>query len=759
MKTLKSISFDTELPVDEVKCTNTETVLGNVSNPDKIFFGNKSFSQLSIGGIIGPTGPRGDTGWTGWTGDTGPVGRDGSTGWTGWTGSRGDTGWTGQRGERGQDGERGMTGPTGPRGETGPTGPTGQRGATGPTGPKGDTGATGWTGRAGRDGATGATGWTGAAGEDGTTALTGKSFDIGDVNGVRDAVREIITTFGGTIINADMRVGITTTKANTVVSVGNTVIHSGTTITWDWGDGTVAKNLSVAPTSHTYDEAGVYFIRIYGQIDSFEGVTLLSAVKKNPRRLTRRGNNVTPRGEGGRKPWIYAPNGSIDSAVIPEGVTEIGEYAFYEQPIKQLVLPLTMKSIRQGAFMGCTNLRDVALNEGLTDIGIGAFSLCSNIKKIEIPSTVTSIGINAFYKNESIEEMKVSPLSATFEDRGCNAIINKVTNTLVTTCRFTEIPTDIAEIGEYAFSGNNVIEYITIPGTVRSIGDSAFADCENLSFVRIAEGVETIGRGAFSGCTKLTSVNIPKSITQFGKVGTSFDPDDYQVAVFNRCLNLSSITVAPGNERFTDLGKNVVALKQHSGSGEEDTYVILQGCRTTTFQDTDRISFIYSNAFSGMEGLSNITIPNMVRGIGEYAFSETGITSATLSGLCILHWGSFADCYNLEEAVIQEPEGTGGITEIPFAAFGACMSLKRITLPSTITKLDECFYGDGSVESITCTATIPPVCENDPFGNADGCYYEQVPVTAKIYVPSGSESAYSTTPDWNRFTDIRPIPS
>ena len=50
-------------------------------------------------------------------------------------------------------------------------------------------------------------------------------------------------------------------------------------------------------------------------------------------------------------------------------------------------LPSTVTEVGQGAFKGCTNLREVELNEGLEKIGYGAFYRCTSLPSIKLPLT------------------------------------------------------------------------------------------------------------------------------------------------------------------------------------------------------------------------------------------------------------------------------------------------------------------------------------------------------------------------------------
>ena len=65
---------------------------------------------------------------------------------------------------------------------------------------------------------------------------------------------------------------------------------------------------------------------------------------------------------------------NIVDAVIPDGVTVIGDNAFYQ----------------------CKSLRSVFFPSGLTAIGNKAFGECENLERVVIPDSVTTIGNEAF---------------------------------------------------------------------------------------------------------------------------------------------------------------------------------------------------------------------------------------------------------------------------------------------------------------------------------------------------------------------------
>lgn len=72
---------------------------------------------------------------------------------------------------------------------------------------------------------------------------------------------------------------------------------------------------------------------------------------------------IFPRGINVIEDGAFAAS-EISEVVIPEGVTEIGDYAFYGCPnLKSVVLPATLQTIGKGAFGNCPKLSDISLSQ------------------------------------------------------------------------------------------------------------------------------------------------------------------------------------------------------------------------------------------------------------------------------------------------------------------------------------------------------------------------------------------------------------
>lgn len=152
---------------------------------------------------------------------------------------------------------------------------------------------------------------------------------------------------------------------------------------------------------------------------------------------------------------------------LPETVTTIGEWAFaHNQFVKTVILPESLKEIKENAFCECLELETINL-EKVEIIRKCAFSECANLKEIIVNS-------------DMVEE-------ATF--KGCRKL-EKV-------C----IP-NVKTIKEEAFAWCYELKHIDFPECLESIEDSAFASTK-LEVAVLPKTIQSFGFGIFHGVKEI----------------------------------------------------------------------------------------------------------------------------------------------------------------------------------------------------------------------------------------------------------------
>ncbi len=308
----------------------------------------------------------------------------------------------------------------------------------------------------------------------------------------------------------------------------------------------------------------------------------------------------------------------IPSTYNGKTVTTIGKNCFmYETVIMEVILPDTITTIEEHAF-SADNLETINLPEGLVVIGDYAFSSNNEIKEIIIPSTVISIGESVF--------------------ASCGKLLNVVFNnpiTVITKGMFEDsvglktivIPEGVTQIESNAFNGCDNLTNIILPSTLLRIDRYAFAYTPNLITITLPANLQELGDGVFYE-TGLVSLTLPNSLTTIGE----------QVWIYNRDLETltlgASLSTQLTYRDFVGLDSlaaiNVDSENQMYNSengvlyGNYDSYTLVRypAAKTETNYDINEETVtIAVNAF--MESsLENITIPDTVTTIGEYAFES-----------------------------------------------------------------------------------------------------------------------------------------
>ncbi len=164
------------------------------------------------------------------------------------------------------------------------------------------------------------------------------------------------------------------------------------------------------------------------------------------------------------------------------------------------------------------------IGEGVEYIPSGLFcgdgysgSRDCNLKGINISSTVKEINNMAFtYCIDNIENISVASNNSVYSGEG-NCLIDKTTNTLISGCKNSIIPSFVTSIGDCAFQGCSGLTSIKIPKNVTTIGESAFFECIGLQSIIIESDKLELGNFVF-----IAGEGTESHLEQYYFTGTGF---------------------------------------------------------------------------------------------------------------------------------------------------------------------------------------------------------------------------------------------
>ena len=417
--------------------------------------------------------------------------------------------------------------------------------------------------------------------------------------------------------------------------------------------------------------------------------------------------------------WINHRN-DVKHVIVADGITRIGNYAFYGMPNLQTVtlpnglkeigdcafmdakslvsisFPASLEKICVGSFQNCEKLPKINLPEGLQHIGTGAFQSCRSLESLTIPASVTTLGLNVFWHCYNLKEVTIlgSPTSMfrTFYDCD-NLRIIRFCGNAPETLRDID-PTDTVIICFYPANNptwtDELLNTARLPYNVWFASKDPLSEhptendtsgyCGRVAYWAVKDGVLTI-----SGTGDVTYLGWSKFKDQITKVVIQDGITNIISESFDQCVNLTSVTIPKSVTRIGNW------------------------------------------AFSGCEKLKSVTLPEHLESIEMYAFhSCTSLTKIALPDrITKIPEHAFANCTSLQTVTFPS-----GLTEIGGDAFSGCTAIKELHFPATLKVLgDSAFSGCTGLWKIYFYGNVPAV-SNFTFRN----------VNATAYYPPGNLS-------------------
>ena len=582
-------------------------------------------------------------------------------------------------------------------------------------------------------------------------------------------------------------------------------------------------------------ESGVYTIQIY--FNPATGVVTADATKQDSCVIA----SGTCGAQGDNLTWTL----SCDSVLTISGTGAMADYEWNGAPwysnkesIKSVIIENGVTSIGDCAFFGCSGLTSVTIPNSVTSIGEVAFRKCTSLTTVEIPNSVTSIGNSAFASCIGLTFINVTNDNPNY----CSVdgvLFNKEKTVIVQypsgkNGNYT-IPNSVTSIGGSAFIGCTGLTSVTIPNSVTSIGsgaflycrgltsieipngvtsirESAFYECSSLTSIEIPNSVTSIGYAAFYSCSSLTYIEIPNSVTSIGDYAFSYcrgltsitnyatEPQTINANVFNNIdksactlyVPAESVEAYKAAEVWKEFG-NIVAIEDEpapcitaSGTcgaeGDNLTWTLTCDSVLTISGTGAMADFEYtSTPWRGYHySIKYIVVSDGVTSIGEYAFNNCEMISIEIPGsITSIGKDAFIYCNNLasihvaldntnycsEDNILFNKDKTT-IIQFPCGIQGA------YTIPNSVTRIDNIACGAGlealeipsfvkniiSVDFRLCANLTSVINHAETPQTINAYAFKSVNLSScALYVPAESVDAYKAADVWKEFGNILAI--
>ena len=422
-------------------------------------------------------------------------------------------------------------------------------------------------------------------------------------------------------------------------------------------------------------------------------------------------------------------NRTVKRVKIPNSVTNIGEYAFYNcESLITIEIPNSVTSIGECAFYYCENIISVTIPDSVEDIGEGAFRSCHSLENVKLQSTRVNIEYRAFdycgkLTDIYVENMKPDELISNNLKAGNSAYIHySDCKHLISTKVYIKENRNIQGVDNnleegkilcgdtYKFkiideNGETVTDEKVI---IKSQGEFINSSVVEEEIIPDDEGIYTIENvnrdkiiKIISNCQTTDENGITWNYTyEKGNAVNVYYESGELTEIVNIPSHLDGYPVIslynPSEERnifanaengYDELEKEVDSRRLMANPEHESSLQI----KTINIPET--VIEIGNNAFEICTSVENIDIPNSVTSIGDYAFFGcTELENIEIpDSVRNIGKGAFGICNKLKNVILQE-----GISTIEENTFYSCVSLEFISIPKSVTAIEknvfsECF--------------------------------------------------------------------
>lgn len=377
-------------------------------------------------------------------------------------------------------------------------------------------------------------------------------------------------------------------------------------------------------------------------------------------------------------PW-YGLSDHIESIDIGSSIESIGSYAFADQNITEIYIPSGVESIGQHAFDNCVNIATLKIDT-----------------------------LDWYIQNAS--SILSPPLSAVDGMYPCHVYAG---DTLVTSI---SIPNSVTSLPDEFFESWSDIRTVDL-NSAYDFGDYLFAYCTGISSIVIPGGpagiTTEISEGCFYRCTSLESVELPKTLSSietnafylcpvsdiyyhgteeqwsritvesgndFSATRIHYEAGDHLFYILENIENTS-----PVQKRLSFNGYGDMYTSSHWGTGDRDYPWYLYNSSITDLIFSDGVTSLASDSFNYLR-VRNIVLPDTVVSIGAGCFAQS-------SSIQSIHLSSH-------------------LTSIGRHAFINCSGITQLTIPDTVTHLNNIMEGCRSLTTLTIGSGLATVADD-----------------------------------------------
>lgn len=332
---------------------------------------------------------------------------------------------------------------------------------------------------------------------------------------------------------------------------------------------------------------------------------------------------------------IVAEN--VEQLTLPDTLENVRGWYFRKfVKVKELHIPGSIKDF-SCTLQNARSLEKLYFDEGVEKISANMMvNGCSSLSEIDLPSTLKMIsGTGAFSGATALTSIEF-PKDVAFDDtitgvfEGCTSLTS------------VSLPASVTKIPSHMFDGCASLTSVTALSEIESIGDGAFQDCSSLTGIDFPGALTSIGSSAFQGCVSLVSVPNLGKVTKMGSgafrecknLRASVDLSSLQsipgyafcytpVKIVGLCDNLKSI----GDWAF--IWSNVVVQLPETLE-KIGNYAFYGGTLPEQFSIPDSVTSVGTAAFSGVDGVKDVTIGRGLTKIPSDMFGESTVQKITI---------------------------------------------------------------------------------------------------------------------------------